>query len=929
MPTYDDYNSAIQTPRASFPTNKYLQDFRPIILSDGTPMAASGGLGTVFKLQHKSNKNDIIALKCFLTVPSDQKKRYKEISNYINRNKLPYFAEINYFEEKDGIVLNNVPYPVLMMQFVEGEVLNTYLESNLSNSNKLKEISEKFLKMLSDLKKVNIAHGDLQEGNIIVSGNDLKLVDYDGMYVPPLQGEKPIEYGLPNYQHPKRFSSEDFGPYLDNFSGWVIYLSIVALIYKPLLWKQFNAGNKQLLFTQNDFLYPDHSAVIKELERINNTEFNKLLQKFKEILKYQSLSQIPSIVDFTSGIAILPTTQVPVIQKPKPIPQYSQISATGSLSINTNPAGADVYINGVFKGSSPLTLNLNPGVYSLEIRKNGYKNNASTFKILRGDTKRFNIFLVPEQPLTPAPNFIPPKNVARPLPIRPLLTFVLILSMLVLTFYLPRINNLLKNKGASSSLPSSTTTVSTVLDNVQLLSPKNRSILLPGNLTLSWNHVNNAKKYEVLIYNEAGNPILDETTSSTAFTTTLNSEGVYRWSVRAGDDAGRWAPWSDKWVFTIAAISSTVKNGTLSVNTNPSGATIYIEGSYKGTSPIEITLAEGNYALKITKDGYEEYKTSVTIKANQKTSISPKLIAKNISQVKVGLLSVTSNPSGADIFIDGNLIKETTPLYNYPLKPGSHSIKISMLGYSDYSTSIQVSENQLTNLGIINLQPISIQNGFLTVTSNPSGADIFIDGNLIKETTPLYNYPLKPGSHSIKISMLGYKDSIRSVYIEANKTLSISVTLEKLEESFTMHSYGISPAHQKIVLQVGSNIITVDDKTYNINTGPEIKDGRTFIPLIPVSEALGYRFEWFADSKSVKLIKGEIVIELKIGSEVEVIKDTHPDLGWSRQVDSGVPPYIKNNEIMVPVRFIGEVPDVSELNWDPSTKTIIITVPLI
>ncbi|MGC9101332.1 MAG: PEGA domain-containing protein, partial [Caldisericum sp.] len=267
--------------------------------------------------------------------------------------------------------------------------------------------------------------------------------------------------------------------------------------------------------------------------------------------------------------------------------------------------------------------------------------------------------------------------------------------------------------------------------------------------------------------------------------------------------------------------------------------------------------------------------------------------------------------------------KDTTPLNNYQLKPGTHSIRISMYGYLDYTSSIQISENQVTNLGVISLRLSPIQNGFLTLNSNPTGADIFIDGNLIKDTTPLNNYQLKPGTHSIRISMYGYKDSIRNIYIEANKTLSISVTLEKLEETFTMHSYGISPAKEKIVLQVGSNIITVDDKnTYHIETGPEIKDGRTFIPLIPVSEALGYNLEWFPDSKSIRLVKGDILIELQIGNEVEVIKDTDPDLGWSRKVSSGGSPFIKNNEIMVPVQFIGEVPDIAELTWDALTITI-------
>jgi len=163
--------------------------------------------------------------------------------------------------------------------------------------------------------------------------------------------------------------------------------------------------------------------------------------------------------------------------------------------------------------------------------------------------------------------------------------------------------------------------------------------------------------------------------------------------------------------------------------------------------------------------------------------------------------------------------------------------------------------------------------------------------------------------------MYGYKDSIRSVYIEANKTLSISVTLEKLEESFTMHSYGIPLAHQKIVLQVGSNMITVDDKTYYIENGPEIKDGVTFIPLIAFSEAFGTRVNWDPETQGITVTFSTTAVGLQIGSTSAVINGTVMTLD--------VPPYIKSNEIMVPLRFIAES-FALRVDWDASTKTITI-----
>src|SRR4029077_855325 len=108
------------------------------------------------------------------------------------------------------------------------------------------------------LKDSRIAHGDLQHGNILIVNGQFKLVDSDGMYVPTLARRNSHEVGHPNYQHPRRVATH-FGPYLDNFSAWVIYVSLVALSIDPTLWQTTGAGDECLLFRQEDFNNPDTS----------------------------------------------------------------------------------------------------------------------------------------------------------------------------------------------------------------------------------------------------------------------------------------------------------------------------------------------------------------------------------------------------------------------------------------------------------------------------------------------------------------------------------------------------------------------------------------------------------------------------------------------------------------------------------------------
>jgi len=94
---------------------------------------------------------------------------------------------------------------------------------------------------MEEMRFAGIAHGDLQHGNIIMCNHELRLVDYDGMYVPAMKNFMASELGHPNYQHPAR-APHHFGPYLDNFSAWVIYASIKALQVDPLLLDQLGGA---------------------------------------------------------------------------------------------------------------------------------------------------------------------------------------------------------------------------------------------------------------------------------------------------------------------------------------------------------------------------------------------------------------------------------------------------------------------------------------------------------------------------------------------------------------------------------------------------------------------------------------------------------------------------------------------------------------
>jgi hypothetical protein len=113
------------------------------------------------------------------------------------------------------------------------------------------------------------------------------------MYVPALWGECSHEVGHRNYQHPLRTES-DFGPYLDNFSAWVVYVSLIAVAADPGLWKQFGGGDESLLFRRRDFEQPDASDVLRALERHRDEQIRSAIALFKSLL-YLGPRDVPSL----------------------------------------------------------------------------------------------------------------------------------------------------------------------------------------------------------------------------------------------------------------------------------------------------------------------------------------------------------------------------------------------------------------------------------------------------------------------------------------------------------------------------------------------------------------------------------------------------------------------------------------------------------
>ena len=289
-PTSSAYQEALQFPETAF-EDEELKQAEPEENVLGLPRTVTGAFAAVFPMKGRTGR---WAVKCFLSEVPDQQERYRQIGRYLQKVSLPYVVDFDY--QPAGVHVEGRTLPLLKMAWVEGVPLNRFVREHLGEPDVLKKLTVRWLEMLARLEEADVAHGDLQHGNVLVTRQEerlaLRLVDYDTMYVPPLNGRGSAEIGHRNYQHPDR-SERDFGPYLDRFAGLVIYAAMQVCIRKPEVWERYDTG-ENMLFRAADFYQPEDAPLLEEVAQ------DEALQPLAEMLRtacYLEPEDVPAMED--------------------------------------------------------------------------------------------------------------------------------------------------------------------------------------------------------------------------------------------------------------------------------------------------------------------------------------------------------------------------------------------------------------------------------------------------------------------------------------------------------------------------------------------------------------------------------------------------------------------------------------------------------
>jgi hypothetical protein len=274
-PTQVEYQEALE-----FPANCFTDtELRDATVADrtafGLPLPITGQFANVYRLVAPDGR--AIAVRLFLRSLAGRDRHWAALVRHITSLPAlpPALVAVTY--EADGICVGAGRFPLVKHAWVEGIPLNAYVEKNLYDAAALGRLADAWRLVVRSLEPVRFAHGDLQHGNILVeeSTGAVRLIDYDGAFVPGLAGVANREVGHASYQHPGRTAAA-YGPMMDRFPALLIYVALRVLAVAPELWFRLDNGDN-LLFRPEDFARPDTSRafdVMREALRPFPTERN-------------------------------------------------------------------------------------------------------------------------------------------------------------------------------------------------------------------------------------------------------------------------------------------------------------------------------------------------------------------------------------------------------------------------------------------------------------------------------------------------------------------------------------------------------------------------------------------------------------------------------------------------------------------------------